>query len=155
MLGQGPLRAGSVFNFYTPGHAPPGELRDAGLVAPEFQITTASLLTTQTNDFEKRLGHDFRDPGGFFWPDYRFDDAAIQVDVEPLVAVLANGADALIDELNRLFLSGQMSAGMRPILRGYLQSAGDPAALPPATRRELVRETLYLVMTSPEYVVQR
>lgn len=155
VLGQGALRAGSVFNFYAPNHAPPGEIRDAGLVAPEFQISTSSLLTTQVNDFEKRLGHDFRDPGGFFWPDYRFDDDPIQVDVEPLVPSLLVSADALIDELNRLFMSGQMSAGMRPILRTYIQAAGNPTSLSAATRRELVRETVYLVMTSPEYMVQR
>ncbi len=155
VLGQGALRSPSVFNFYAPDHAPPGEIKDAGLVAPEFQITTASLLTTQVNDFEKRLGHDFRAPGTWFWHDYRFDDAAILVDVDPLLTPLASGADALIDELNRLFLAGQMSPGMRPILRTYLQAAGNPATLPLETRRELIRETLYLVLTSPEYVVQR
>jgi uncharacterized protein (DUF1800 family) len=155
VLGQGALRSGSVFNFYAPNHAPPGEIKDAGLVAPEFQITTSSLLTTQVNDFEKRLGHDFRNPGSFFWPDYRFDDAAILVDVAPLLPVLLTSADALIDEMNRLFLSGQMSSGMRSILRSYLQAAGNPGALPDATRHELVREVLYLVMTSPEYMVQR
>jgi uncharacterized protein (DUF1800 family) len=155
VLGQGALRAGSVFNFYAPQHAPPGEIQDAGLTAPEFQITTASLLTTQVNDFEKRLGHDFRAPGDFFWPDYRFDDAAILVDVTPLLAPLLVSADALIDEVNRIFLSGQMSAGMRSILRSYVQAAGNPGALTDATRRELVREVLYLTLTSPEYMVQR
>jgi uncharacterized protein (DUF1800 family) len=155
VLGQGALRSGSVFNFYPPHHAPPGEIQDAGLVAPEFQITTASLITTQINDVEKRLGHDFRDPGEFFWHDYRFDDVPILVDVDPLLPRLASGPDALIDELDRLFLSGQMSSGMRPNLRSYLQAAGDPATLDLDTRRALLRETLYLVLTSPEYAVQR
>ncbi|MCV5648263.1 DUF1800 family protein, partial [Escherichia coli] len=39
-LGQSPLRAPSVFNFYRPGYVPPGTaLAAAGLVAPEMQIT--------------------------------------------------------------------------------------------------------------------
>ncbi len=39
-LGQAPLRSPSVFNFYRPGYVPPTtSIADAGLVAPEFQIT--------------------------------------------------------------------------------------------------------------------
>ena len=37
LLGQGPLQAPSVFNFFSPFYAPPGEIRDPGLVAPELR----------------------------------------------------------------------------------------------------------------------
>ena len=154
VLGQAALRSPSVFNFYLPDYAPPGPVADAGLVAPEFQISTASLLTLQTNDFEKRLGHDFRDPTDFFWIGYAFDDIPILVDVDPLLPLLANGPDPLLDEFDRLFMAGAMSTGMRQILRDYLL-AGGASAPPPALGRELLREALYLLLTSPEYVVQR
>ena len=36
---QGPLRSPSVFNFFSPFYAPPGEISDQGLVSPEMQIT--------------------------------------------------------------------------------------------------------------------
>ena len=32
------LRSVSVFNFFRPDYAPPGEIADAGRVAPEMQI---------------------------------------------------------------------------------------------------------------------
>lgn len=44
--GQGPLQAESVFNFFLPGYAPPGEIRDQQLVAPEMQISTEYLTST-------------------------------------------------------------------------------------------------------------
>ena len=33
-----------MFNFYLPDHAPAGEIADAGLVAPEFQILDANAV---------------------------------------------------------------------------------------------------------------
>ena len=38
LIGQGPLQAPSVFNFFSPFYAPPGEIANQGLVAPEMQV---------------------------------------------------------------------------------------------------------------------
>ena len=38
-----------MFNFFSPFYAPPGEIRDAGLVAPELQIATEYQNTSVTN----------------------------------------------------------------------------------------------------------
>ena len=40
VLGQGPQQSPSVFNFFSPRFAPPGEIRDRRLTAPELQIAT-------------------------------------------------------------------------------------------------------------------
>ena len=48
-FGQGPLQAPSVFNFYSPSYAPPGEIANQNLVAPELQIATEYLNTNVTN----------------------------------------------------------------------------------------------------------
>ena len=48
-FGQGPLQAPSVFNFFSPFFAPPGEIREAGLVAPELELATEYLNTVFTN----------------------------------------------------------------------------------------------------------
>ena len=50
-FGQGPLQSPSVFNFFSPFYAPPGEIADQGLVAPELQLATEYLNTTVTNTF--------------------------------------------------------------------------------------------------------
>jgi len=40
-----------VFNFFSPFYAPPGEIANQDLVAPEMQIATEYLNTTVTNTF--------------------------------------------------------------------------------------------------------
>ena len=53
-IGQAPLQAPSVFNFFRPGYVPPrSEIGNAGLVASELQIvgetTVASYLKATLN----------------------------------------------------------------------------------------------------------
>ena len=49
-LGQQPLRAPSVFNFFRPGYVPANTaIASAGLVAPEFQITGETSVAGYTN----------------------------------------------------------------------------------------------------------
>ena len=40
IFGEGPLLSPSVFNFFRPGYAPPGEIEGRSLTAPELQIAT-------------------------------------------------------------------------------------------------------------------
>ncbi|MDH3644878.1 MAG: DUF1800 domain-containing protein, partial [Gammaproteobacteria bacterium] len=49
VFGEGPLQSPSVFNFFSPFFAPPGEIRDGGLVAPELEIATEYQNTFVTN----------------------------------------------------------------------------------------------------------
>ena len=42
---RGRCKSPSVFNFFGPDYAPPGEIRNAGLVAPELEIATEYLNT--------------------------------------------------------------------------------------------------------------
>ena len=48
---QSPLQSPSVFNFFSPFYAPPGEIADADLAAPELQIATEYRNTLITNYF--------------------------------------------------------------------------------------------------------
>ena len=54
-FGQAALRSPSVFNFFYPDFVPPGPVATAGLVAPEFQITTHTVITTSANEYRQRL----------------------------------------------------------------------------------------------------
>lgn len=49
VMGQYPMYSPTVFNFYTPDYAPPGLVRDDGLVAPEFQILNSVYAITMPN----------------------------------------------------------------------------------------------------------
>jgi len=48
-LGQAPFKSPSVFNFYRPDYAPPGALSEAGVRAPEFQITHETSVAGYAN----------------------------------------------------------------------------------------------------------
>jgi len=50
-LGQSPLLAPTVFNFFLPSYAQAGPIMNAGLVAPEFQITTETTVVGGLNFF--------------------------------------------------------------------------------------------------------
>lgn len=49
-LGQGPMRAPSVFNFYRPGYVPPNSsIANARLVAPELQLSNETSVVGYLN----------------------------------------------------------------------------------------------------------
>jgi len=48
-LGQTPLYAQSVFNFYLPDYQFPGNLAKAGLITPEFQLTSETQVVRANN----------------------------------------------------------------------------------------------------------
>jgi hypothetical protein len=49
VIGQSPLRAPSVFNWFLPDYVVPGAMAEAGLFAPEFQIASEINLVTRIN----------------------------------------------------------------------------------------------------------
>jgi hypothetical protein len=49
-LDEAALRSPTVFNFFDPGYVQQGPLASAGLLAPEFQITTASTAISVPNN---------------------------------------------------------------------------------------------------------
>jgi uncharacterized protein (DUF1800 family) len=140
-LGQAPLRAGSVFNFFTPAYAPPGEVHDAGLVAPEFQITTEQRITTATNRFWECVFHGY---AGYSNP--KADTALLQINTE---IAMAGDPPALVEHLNQLLMCGQMSQETKDVVVSMVEDTD------PANPRQRVLEALYLIVTSPEFSVQK
>ncbi len=142
-LGQQVLGANSVFNFYHPDYAPLGPIRDAGLTAPEAEIySDANILTTTTK--LSLLAHAFYQGGS----DNTRRNSYIDITAE---TALAANPEALIDRLDLLLMSGQMSAGMRTILLNHMNSLPDDEA----GRSLRVRDGITLVMASPQYLVQK
>jgi uncharacterized protein (DUF1800 family) len=143
--GQAPLRSPSVFNFFRPDFAQPGEVRDLGLVSPEFQIATDSLLVSAPNDLYWRIFYFY--VGSTY--SYALEPDALLMDYAPLNALAAQPAD-LVDRLNLLLMSGQMSPFMRQALLTRLN------AMPNGNGgRDRVQHALFLVLNSPEYSIQK
>jgi hypothetical protein len=140
-FGQGPLQSPSVFNFFSPFYAPPGEFADQGLVAPELQIATEYLNTTVTNTFYNLVF--FRNSSSAGVP-----PEGVVIDIAGELA-LAGDPAALVDRIAAKLLGGTIS----PTLAAQARAAVERTpATNPAQR---VAEALYLVVTAPEYAVQR
>jgi uncharacterized protein (DUF1800 family) len=141
IFGQGPLQASHVFNFFSPFYAPPGEISDRGLVAPELEIATEYLNTYITNYF-------FLQSFGLNQtnPDLQPDD--VYIDFSEEMAVAAD-IDALINMVADKLLGGVISDTLRNEIAGML------ALVPDTDAAIRAAETIYFVTTSPEYAYQR
>lgn len=154
-LAQAPLQAPSVFNFWTPDYTPQGStLAQAGLVAPEFQavdvLTVAGYANTMLQVIQNKGW-----PGNDVVTTYAAEIAALT----PSVPANPDNHQGLIDRLNLLYFSGQMSANMAArlarVLAGTLTTAKTPTDAQRAqVRLDKVRNALMIVLTSPEYLVQ-
>jgi uncharacterized protein (DUF1800 family) len=147
IFGQGPLQAGSVFNFFSPLYAPPGEISNQNLVAPELQIATEYLNTQVTNYF---VGVAFcfapAPVTGAVCPARRADTVVLDTSAE---MALANDSAALVDKIADRLLAGQIS----PTLRAQARAQVDAVSTTLPSLR--VAEALYLIATSPEFARQQ
>jgi len=144
-FGQGPLQATHVFNFFSPFYSPPGEFRTRELVAPELEIATEYLNTFSSNFM-------FWQTYYWYWNVDRNAEGitpdTILIDYSEETA-LAGDIGALIDRVDEKLLAGEMSLTLRQSIENVV------AQIPANEARLRAAEVLYLVVTSPEYAVQR
>jgi uncharacterized protein (DUF1800 family) len=150
-LGQNPLRAPSVFNWFRPDYAPPGAFLAQGLVAPEFQIThettTTGYANFMANEAERHntwyrdnIASKYGPTIGYLAGDYTAEMA------------LAGDPNALLDRLNLLLMSGQMTAPTRKTIYDAITATPADTA---AGQQRRVAFAVYLIMMSPEFIVQK
>ena len=136
-----PNESPSVFNFYEPGYSRPGEIRDLGLLSPEFQIMNALTATTLPNRMWWFIENGLHDGNPAVTPEFK-----LQLDP---VRTLSVDTDALIDRLNLLFCHGTLSPAGRAEMKAAIDyyAATDPNWL---DRTELA---IYLALISPDGAV--
>ncbi len=136
-LSQAALRSPSVFNFFEPGYVYPGSLAAAGLVAPEFQITNDTTAISLPNYFR----------GYIFATAQNSQSVVLNLATEQ---GLATNVPALLDRLNLLMASGQMSSATRTRITSALAALSSNT-----TALERAQTAVLLVATSPEGASQR
>lgn len=136
-LGQSPLLAPSVFNFFSPNYRPAGAIATAGLVAPEFQITTETTVVGGLNFLVGVV-----QGGGHGWGDGR-----LAFDWTTWEAAAATPA-TLVDRLDAVFFHLQMSATTRTRLLTLI------GAIPASQAQRRVKSALILSLLSPDHVIQ-
>jgi uncharacterized protein (DUF1800 family) len=158
-VAQASLDAFTVFNFFKPSYAPSGEIASRGLVAPEFQLETDSIIANSNNTFASWMLYGNYDLNDTCDPNDQFGD--VKIDHSQDVALVGNGkgdssdtVNPLIDEYNKRFMSGQMSPFMYQTLQTDLISitkTNDSSNW----QLDRIQHALYLIFTSPEYMIQK
>jgi hypothetical protein len=138
-LSQAPLRSPSVFNFFRPDFSPLGKIKEQGLVAPEFKISSESRLQKLDDTFIN-----FATVGGFKRTD------PVKLDLTDEVAMIDN-PEEFIEYLDVLLTSGSMSTGLKKILLKYLSSN----RIDTNDDEKIVRNIIALIISSAEYSIQR
>ena len=137
---QHPLNAPSVFNFYSPFHSPAGTLAENNLVAPEFQITTATTVINMVNLMD--LGVFQEDL--LFSPSEPFKPTKINIDE---YVDMADDVDELIDRLDIVMTAGSLDEATRVRIKLGIESVG-------TSKLDRARHAIYLFAMSPNYVVE-
>lgn len=164
VLGQHPFRSPSVFNFYRPGYIAPGTLSgDLGLTVPELQIVNASSTPGYINLLSYGAFQTQLQEFGALRPIFAryqvpFDEARARATFVPDYTeelALADSAEALVNHLDTLLLYGSMTDSTRRELINTLSAFPATGLEQPETREDFVGYAALLVMSSPDYLVQR
>jgi uncharacterized protein (DUF1800 family) len=137
-LGQSPLLAPSVFNFFSPDFKSPGEIAAAGMNSPEFQTTTETTMVGGLNFFARLI----KDGG------YGYKETALKLDFA-LFDDVAGEANALIDRINLLFMNQSITPATRTSMMRAINS------IDVKSKTERVKAALILASIAPEFVIQK
>jgi uncharacterized protein (DUF1800 family) len=137
-LGQSPLLAPSVFNFFSPDFKSPGEIAAAGLNAPEFQSTTETTMVGGLNFFARLI----RDGG------YGYRENQLKLEFA-LFEDVASDANALIDRINLIFMNQSITPSTRTSMMRAINS------IDVKSKTERIRSALLLAAIAPEFVIQK
>jgi hypothetical protein len=157
---QDPMNAPSVFNFFLPGHSPPGPITQAGLVAPEFQVLNASTAITGPNYFWNAVENDLHRYGNGT-PGY-----AVRLNLTNELALVAPAAqinadvppgppadpDPLLRRLDLGLTGGTLSPAQFQIIREAMLRIDTSSW---QWHRERLRLAIYLIVTSADFNVLR
>jgi len=158
-LSQSPLRSPTVFNYFYPGYEFPGALASAGLTTPEFQLTTDSGVAAQMNFIEGGILNNTGNTNGL--SSFTGGNGSIVLDLDPWMTTnyTANAnIPTLVSSLNTLLAAGELSAGAQTNIVNYVANTTNfPFATPPTQTqmRDRVRAVVHLIVSSPDYIIQK
>lgn len=131
-----PLTSPSVFNYYPPTYQPSGIIQDNGLVAPEFKTMAPLKLSEFGAIMLTVIG----------LTDYIEDQIRLDLSFEKNL-LSSQGAEALIDHLNLVLMSGQMSQTLKNELVEYADRK--------KAAHDIVGQIIALIVLSAEYAIER
>ena len=144
-LAQMSLRSPTVFNWFAPGYVPPAtSIEQAGLTAPEMQMTNVTSVVGYLNYMQTAVGSDANN--GFDI----FSSYAAEMN-------LASNPGALLDRVNLLLMAGEMDSTLYSQILSAVSAipipTGDQNAINAALAAR-VKTAIFLTMASPSYCAQ-
>jgi len=141
-LNQSPMRAPSVFNYFSPNYTFVGGLMaNAGKVTPEMQIATEASVIAYVNAVYDIVSDGLTQE----WEGSRNGQLVITTEV-----ALAATPSAVVDSINTKLFGGTMTAGLVTEV-----TTAATAANTAATATEKVKAAIFVAAVSPEYLVQK
>jgi len=139
-LGQSPLRSPSVFNFFRPGFVPAHtSIAEANLVAPEFQLQNETSIAGYINFLQWMVRWGYGDVKPTYDPMREF----------------AHDPDRVVDWLNLHLAAGQLSPETTKLIATALASKMVTQESPDEHKLDLLASASLLVLSAPEYLVQK
>jgi hypothetical protein len=138
-LGQSPLLAPSVFNFFSPAFTKAGSIAQAGLVVPEMQMVTDTQIVGSANFFTRMINNH----GVGFNEDYAVNFDTVQWES------IAGDVNILLDQLNWVWFAGAMSAETRDVMARAITK------IDPSEKHERMELAFKLAVIAPEFSIQR
>ena len=142
-LGQSPLRAPSVFNFYRPGYVPANTaIATNALVAPEFQIVTEVSVAGYINFMASAIGS----VNGL--------NNDVKANYTRELAIVSDTA-ALLNRLSLLLSGNQLTDTTKATIKAALDATTVTDTSAVADKERRVYLATLLVFASPDYLVQK
>ena len=113
-LSQTPMRSPTVFNFFEPDYRSPGILAQAGLITPEFQLSSDTTVIRQANFIYNGIFNDLHGIQGV--SSFNGGGRDIALDFRPWMGVGPGGLPwthnnnlgAFVDKMSALLMAGQL-----------------------------------------------
>lgn len=154
IFAQRPLGAQSVFNFYEPDFQQAGEIADAGLFSPEFQILDESTAISAADQLFVRIfnGYNVTNPATtpFTVPVAGLGSGFSSYLPPAAIDALPTNNAELLEALNVRMMAGQMSATMKAKVLALMNGA-----MAATDHRRRALSMIHLIAISPEFAIQR
>jgi uncharacterized protein (DUF1800 family) len=161
LLSQIPMASPTVFNFFLPDYQPDGPVKAAGKYAPEFQLLNSQTIT----GYHHALNHWLVEDNPTIYWGY-FSGETYKPNQDPRFNLNADypltkndRLPELIDKYNMILAAGKLSQSTVDVIRNaisQIQLRVDSSGVvnnDDAYRR--LRILLFLIMSSPEYLIQK
>ena len=154
--GQRPLASPSVFNFFQQDFTPIGPIEQQGLVAPVFQITDAQSITGYINGLYRWvISGDIADEYDIYSGevDSTYAGEVSRLDLsEEILYTNDDELHILLDRLNLLLAGGRVTEPSLDIIKNVVRQFPNEDE---DDKEDRVQLAIYLLLTAPEYLINR